>query len=496
MTVKKPGETPTVPSTNPSRRTFVKTSAALGVGFWVAGGVAPKKTYASTLDKVQFGCIGIGGKGSSDSGDAQRTGSVVAVCDIDDEILEKGMAAFTNAKIFHDYREMLDKMGDKIDAVTVSTPDHSHAVAALQAMRMGKHCFCQKPLTHSIEEARLMGDVARESGLVTQMGNQGTSFSILRRSAEMIKQGHIGEVKHVHVWTNRPVWPQGINIKVKESPDPANEKECADWEKRVPQVHWNEWIGPAKKRPFSPEIHPFKWRGFWDFGTGALGDMACHTLNMSFMALNLRNPTSVSAETSGHDKVMYPKWSQIEFEFPELDGRPALGMTWYDGGKMPPAELLMDLPKSRNGDKESLYDSGALIVGTEGTFYSPGDYGADEQGNSGIMKPDGKFVKERRIVLPEGAVVTSPGHFDEFTNAIQGDGSPTSNFPDYAGPLTETILLGNLAVWAAGDKAITWNATDMIATDVPSEAQASVDEMVRHTYHNGYEIREMAAAGK
>ncbi len=484
------------PSTQATRRTFIKTSAAVGVGFWVAGGVAPKKTYASSLDKVQFACIGIGGKGSSDSADAQRTGSVVAVCDIDDDILEKGKAAFTNAESFYDFREMLDKMGDKIDAVTVSVPDHNHAVAALQAMRMGKHCFCQKPMTHSIEEARLMGDLARESGLVTQMGNQGTSESILRRSAAIIQQGHIGEVKHVHVWTNRPVWPQGINMKIKESPDASNEKDCAEWEKRVAQVHWNEWIGPAKKRSFSPEIHPFKWRGFWDFGTGALGDMACHTLNMSFMALNLRNPTSVSAVTSGHDKVMYPKWSQIEFEFPELDGRKAVGMTWYDGGKMPPAELLKNLPKSRSGDKENLYDSAALVIGTEGMFFSPGDYGADEQGNTGIMKPDGTFLKERRIELPKDSVVKSPGHFDEFTNAIQGEGSPMSNFPNYAGPLTETILLGNLAVWAASDQAITWNAADMVATNVPAASQASVDEMVRHAYLNDYSIKEMARSGK
>ena len=464
----------------PTRRRFVKTSAAVGAGFWAAGGVAPKRTYASTLDRVQFGCIGIGGKGSSDSADAKRTGDVVAVCDIDDEILGKGKAAFAGAEQFHDFREMLDKLGDKIDAVTVSTPDHNHAVAALYAMNMGKHCFCQKPLTHSIEEARVMTETARDNKLVTQMGNQGTSFTVLRRSAAMIQRGDIGEVQHVHVWTNRPVWPQGIDVNVPDVPVEDH-------------VHWDEWIGPAKKRGYSPEIHPIKWRGFWDFGTGALGDMACHTLNMSFMALNLRNPTSVSAASSGHDKVMYPKWSQIEFEFPELGGRAALGMTWYDGGKLPPMELLKAMPKQRNGEKEQVYSSGAIIVGTEGTFFSPGDYGADDQGNTGIMKPDGSFVKERRIELPEEAYDVSPGHFDEFTNAVaSGDQhSPASNFPDYAGPLTETILLGNLAVWAASDEPIKWDAENMTASNVPEEAQASVDEMVRHTYHNEYSIEPM-----
>lgn len=476
------------------RRTFLKSSAAIGAGFWAGGGIAPRRTYASKLQAVQFGCIGIGGKGQSDSSDAARTGAVTAVTDIDDAMLEKGKEAFPNAEQFHDYREMLDKMGDKIDAVTVSTPDHTHAVAALAAMRMGKHCFCQKPLTHSIEEARLMGNTAREMGLVTQMGNQGTSFTTLRKSAAIVARGDIGEVQHVHVWTNRPVWPQGIDIQVKESPTEGDADDVKRWNERVSQVHWDEWIGPANRRPYSPEIHPFKWRGFWAFGTGALGDMACHTLNMSFMALNLRNPTSVTAVTSGHDNIMYPKWSQIDFAFPEIDGRPALGMTWYDGGKMPPAELIKDLPKYRDGDRESIYSSGALLVGTEGMFFSPGDYGSDEQGNTGIMRPDGKFIKERRIDVADDEFVNSPGHFDEFTNAIQGGDTPMSNFPDYAGPLTETILLGNLAVWAASDKPVEWDAEKMIASNVPAESKKAVDEMVRHEYHNGYGIHEMEGA--
>ena len=469
----------------PTRRTFVKTSAAIGTGFWVAGGVSPRRTYASSLNKVQFACIGIGGKGSSDSDDAQRTGQVVAVCDIDGTVLEKGALKFSGAQQFFDFREMLDAMGDRIDAVTISTPDHTHAVAAIHAMRLGKHCFCQKPLTHSIEEARVMGELAREKGLVTQMGNQGTAGSILRKSAALIQNGHIGEVKHVHVWTNRPVWPQGIDVQVAEPDVPDT-------------IHWDSWIGPALNRPYSPEIHPFKWRGFWAFGTGALGDMACHTLNMAFMALNLRNPTSVAAVTSGHDKVMYPKWSQIEFEFPELNGRPALGMTWYDGGKMPPVELIKDLPRSGRGDDSSVYNSGALVVGTEGMLFSPGDYGGDEQGNTGIVKPDGSFEKQRRIDLPEDFYKVSPGHFDEFTQGIETSDRllPVSNFPDYAGPLTETILLGNLAVWAASDEAIEWDAETMQASNVPAGSQAAVDEMVRHTYHNGYSIREMSESSR
>jgi predicted dehydrogenase len=479
------------------RRTFLKTTAAFGAGFWVAGGIAPRKTYASSLDKVQFGCIGIGGKGSSDSEDANKYGKVVGFCDIDETILAKGKSSFGDAESFFDYREMLDKLGDKIDAVTVSTPDHTHAVAALHAMYMGKHCFCQKPMTHSIEEARLMSTVARENNLVTQMGNQGTSYTILRRSAAIIKRGDIGQVQHVHVWTNRPVWPQGLDVRIKDAPDANNPREVDEWKRRVAEVHWPEWIGPAAERPFSPEIHPFKWRGLWNFGTGALGDMACHTLNMAFMALNLRNPVSVMAKASPHDGVMYPKSSRIEFEFPELDGRPALKMTWYDGGERPPASLLRQLPKMKSGEREVVYDSAALVVGTEGNFFSPGDYGADEQGNSGILKPDGTFVRESGIELEDGSfTVCEDGHFAEFVRGINGQGVPMSNFPNYAGPLTETILVGNLALWVGGEKRIGWDADNMVASEVPSEHEDAVNRMIHHEYLNGYSIAEMAGASR
>lgn len=465
-----------------TRRTFVKSTAAVGIGFWAAGGVQAKPSR-SALEEIRFGCIGVGGKGSSDSADAnnqERNGSkVVAICDIDDATLGNAKDKFPGAKQFNDYRKMLDEMGDSIDAVTVSTPDHTHAVAAMMAMKMGKHCFCQKPLTHSIEEARLLGITARENNLVTQMGNQGTADSNLRLSAALIRNGIIGQVKEVHVWTNRPVWPQSYGLKVKEAPEPGEEKE---WEERLKQVHWDLWIGPARYRPYSPEIHPFKWRGFWDYGTGALGDMACHTVNMSYMALNLRNPTSVVAKTAPHDRVMYPKWSEIEFEFPELDGRPALKMVWYDGRRMPPRELLQGCPKMGPRDKpeeQQVYDSGALLIGEKGKFFSPGDYGGDVA-NTGIVV-DGEFTNQRRFAR-DVDYTRSPGHFTEFTNAIRGEGTTMSNFPDYAGPLTETILLGNLAVWS-GEK-IEWDAQAMKAKN----ADESVEKMIRHEYHNGYSL--------
>ncbi len=453
-----------------TRRTFVKSTAALGLGLWAAGGVSARPSR-SALEEIGFGCIGIGNKGSEDSADANNTerhGSrVVAVCDIDDETLANDKEKFPGAKQFNDYRKMLEQMDDSIDAVTVSTPDHTHAVAALMAMRMGKHVYCQKPMTHSIEEARMMADVAREKKLMTQMGNQHTANPVLRQSAALIKAGVIGPVREVHIWTDRPVWPQGIGLKVNEPPTPAH-------------VHWNEWIGPAKHRPYSDAYHAFKWRGFWDFGTGALGDMACHTVNMAYMALNLRNPTSVSATTDKHDGNCYPASSVIEYEFPELDGRPALKMTWYDGGKKP-LHLLTDCPKSKDDNgRERIYSSGALLIGDKGKFFSPGDYGG-ESATTGLIV-DGEFTQQLRLDL-KAEYVRSPGHFMELTNAIRGNGKPVSNFDEYAGGLTETTLLGNLSVWTG--KKIEWDASKMVATNMNDE---SVAKMVRHDYLNGFTI--------
>lgn len=453
-----------------NRRNFVKTTAALGLGMWAAGGVSAKPSR-SALEEISFGCIGVGGKGSSDSADANdvsRHGSrVVAACDVDDKALEKVKDKFVGAKHYNDYRKMLDEMGKSIDAVTVSTPDHTHAVAALQAMRMGKHCFCQKPMTHSIEEARMMAKVATEKKIMTQMGNQHTADPILRQSAALIKAGVIGKIKEAHIWTNRPVWPQSNNLKVEEPPVPSH-------------VHWQEWIGPAKFRPYSNAIHPFKWRGFWDFGTGALGDMSCHTLNMAYMALNLRNPTSVEAKTAEHDRICYPSASTIQYEFPELDGRPALTMYWYDGGKKP-LELLKDCPKQKGArDRESIYSSGALLIGEKGKFFSPGDYGGVSQ-HTGVVV-DGEFTQQLRLDM-KAEYVRSPGHFKELTDAIRGGDKPMSNFEGYAGGLTETTLLGNLAVWSG--KKIEWDAEKMVATNSDDE---TVKKLVRHDYQNGYTI--------
>jgi predicted dehydrogenase len=435
-----------------SRRDFLKTTTAAGVGYWVAGGVSPKVSHAA-IETVNFASVGVGGKGDSDSGDAGRSGNMVAICDIDDNTLNKAAAKFPKAEKFNDYRKMLDKLGKSIDAVTVSTPDHMHAPVSVAAMKLGKHVFCQKPMTHSISETRIMGNLARENKLATQMGNQGTASGSLREGAAVARSGVLGTVSAVHVWTNRPIWPQGLSSKdITESDAPSH-------------VHWDEWVGCAEMRPYSSAYHPFKWRGWWDFGTGALGDMACHTLNMPYMALDLKDPVSVQAETSGHNKQTYPGWSVITYEYPANNVRPAVTLVWYDGKKLPPKELFFG---------KNVPSSGALIIGDKGSLFSPGDYAGNFELLGDITKPDVDYPR-------------SPGHFEEWVRAIKGGEPAMSNFPGYASGLTETVLLGNLAVWVAAEpglgKKVMWDAKKMEATNAPEVAHVITPE-----YREGYSV--------
>ncbi|MGN6547472.1 MAG: Gfo/Idh/MocA family protein [Aureliella sp.] len=453
---------------NPSRRTFVKTTAAIGAGYWAAGGVAPRESI-SAIERIQFGCIGVGGKGASDSEDANRAGDVVAITDIDEQTIAKEIKRFkSNPTVFYDFREMLEKMGDKIDAVTVSVPDHSHAVAAATAMKLGKACFCQKPLTRTIWEARRLGDIAKEKGVATQMGNQGSEKSGLREAAARIRGGFIGQPKEVHVWTNRPVWPQGIKRPEGEKP-PAH-------------VHWEQFIGPAQFREYSPAYHPFKWRGFWDFGTGALGDMACHTMNMPFAGCELVNPIAVKATTSGHNKETFPGWSVIEFDFAPTENRDAVKVFWYDGGKKPDANLLKGKWSNDSDTKEftEIKNSGSLIIGEKGKIFSPDDYGAEYYWQTDSKPMDVEFER-------------SPGHFREWVNAIKGGKPAWSNFPEYASKLTEVILLGNLAVWAAGeskgnDEPVSSDRLEWDQKNLKIKGTDAYDAMIKPTYRDGYEV--------
>ncbi len=435
------------------RRRFLKSTALTGVGVFVAGSTTAQESK-SPNERIRFACIGIGGKGASDSGDAKRHGDIVAICDVDDNTLAKASEkSFPTAAKYSDFRKLLDEMGKNVDALTVSIPDHMHAPVTALAMRMGKACYTQKPLTRTIYEARKLGEIAREMNVATQMGNQGTSFPTLRKTAAAIQAGVIGNVSEVHVWTNRPTWAQG-GPRAAEAPAPSH-------------VHWDLWLGPAPERPYAPGYHPHAWRGWWDFGSGALGDMACHTVNMPYMALDLRDPTGVQAETSGHNRDSYPKWSIIKYDFPANGNRPAVTMTWYDGGKTPSPDLFDDVPMSKTG---------VLLIGDKGKLFAAGDY------------------CERGYKLLGGATDVkvefeqSPGHFTEYANAIKGGPPARANFSNYAAPLTETILLGNLAVWAAPEagvqgKKIEWDAKNLKPTNAPE-----VEGIVRPTYRAGYKL--------
>lgn len=441
-----------------SRRTFIKTTAALSAGYWVAGGVAPKASLAAN-EEINFACVGVQGKGASDSDDAARAGKIVAICDIDDKSIAKRQESedFQGAKVFNDYRKMFDELGKSIDAVTVSTPDHTHGVIAAAAMRNNASVYCQKPLTRTIWEARRLSEIAAETGVTTQMGNQGSQESGLREAAAKIQAGLIGDVKEVHVWTNRPVWPQGMPRPKGETP-PAH-------------IHWDDFIGPAEMREYSGAYHPFKWRGFWAFGTGALGDMACHTLNMPFAGCEMINPVSVQATTTGHNLETFPGSSKIKFEFAKLDSRPALDFYWYDGGNKINPDWL---------EGKEMSNSGCLVVGTKGKIYSPDDYGAKYFVLGGAEDKDVDYVR-------------SPGHFREFASCIKSGKQPWSNFENYAGKLTEVILLGNLAVWAAGEskegqKEVSSETLQWDQPNLKVVGNDKFDWLIHPEFREGYEI--------
>lgn len=448
-----------------SRRQFVGGSLAAGavltqacnsfniVPRSVLGG---KPRHIAPSEKLNIAAIGIGGKGHSDLEYAMGE-NVIALCDVDQAYAAKAFALVPGARKYTDYREMIEKEKE-LDAVIVATPDHHHAPASILAMQHGLHVYCQKPLTHTVYEARRMRETAKKYGVVTQMGNQGTSENGLRRAVELIQDGVIGDVTEVHVWTNRPIWPQGMEVKMEEKPVPST-------------LDWKLWLGPTADRPYSDAYLPFKWRGFYDWGTGALGDMACHTANMAFMALNLGYPTSIEAQTAPKPEKAYPAWSIINFQFPARGKMPPVKFVWYDGGKMPPPELSQ-------GAK--FPNSGSLLVGKNGTLFSPNDYGAKF-----VLLPEEKFKGMKEEIakppqrLPHG-LGDDRGHHQEWIKACKGEGKTMSNF-DYAALLTETILLGNVAM-RAGEK-LEWDGEKMRATNT-----RSADKYVKNEYLNGYAV--------
>jgi len=464
-----------------NRRRFLGQSAALtaGVGYFSGTSLAADTKPQSALNALSAGCIGVGGKGGSDTSHIGEQGvAIAALCDVDRDTLTKKGREFADAKQFDDFREMLDKMGDKIDIVTCSTPDHTHAAACVKAMNMGKHVYCQKPMTWSIREARLMRETAQKNGVITQMGNQGSSEDGLREAVEVIRSGAIGDVTEIHIWSNRPVWPQGGGRPAGEDPVPES-------------LNWEAWIGPAPMRPFKEgAYHSFNWRGWVDFGTGALGDMACHTTNMPVRALQLWDPVAVTAIKNPGivEGEQYPASSSLMFEFPERDGLPACKFFWYDGGNLPSDEVLSQTPESfqkrvaqqREGGRKT---SGALLLGSKGTIFSPDDYGAKY-----YLLPEEDFTDYQK---PEPTIARIPykgggdqRHKWEFVQTCKGLYEPgTFSGFDIAGRLTETILVGNLAMRTGEGQRIEWNAKELTSPNLES-----VNEFVGREYRSGWEL--------
>jgi predicted dehydrogenase len=445
-----------------NRRQFIQQTGLAGIGFWVAGGISLGAAKAAN-EKLNIAGIGIGGKGSSDIDQAGNHGNVVAICDIDDNTLNNKAKKFPKAKKYNDFRKMFDEMGKSIDAVTVSTPDHTHAVAAMMAIKMGKHVYCQKPLTHTVREARELRLAARKYKVCTQMGNQGSAENGLREAVEVIQAGAIGPVTEVHVWTNRPIWPQAPKLTKRPESKPVPEN-----------VHWDEWLGPAPERPYASGYHPFAWRGFWDFGTGALGDMACHTANMAFRALKLGYPTSIVAENGEINPETYPGWATITFQFPARGDMPACKLVWHEGHRdgqknLPPKELLHG---------ENPPGSGSLLVGKKGVLYSPDDYGAryfllPKKDFEGYKKPEKRLPRNGK---------GDDGMKAEWVRAIVEDKPEIaySNF-DFAGLLTETILLGNVAMRAG--KKLDWDGENMKFTNAPD-----AEKFLHFEYRKGWTL--------
>jgi predicted dehydrogenase len=444
--------------------------------------------YKSPNEKLNCAAIGAGGKGSSDIGAVGQTENVVALCDVDEKRAANTFNRFPNATRYKDYRQMLDKEGKTIDAVTISTPDHMHAAAAMYCMERQKHVYVQKPLTRTIGEARMLMDAANKYKVATQMGNQGYSNEGTRQVAEIVWAGEIGNVTEVHAWTDRPLWPQGVT----QPPPPTTVP---------PTLDWDLWLGIADQRPFTtggPDYskwgdfyQPFNWRGFYDFGCGALGDMACHILGASNLALRLGTPTSVECiMKEGTSDIQFPKKSTIRFDFPARGSMPAMKLFWYDGlGQtpeipgVPKGELLGDLPyipreegappPPRTGFVGGVFDynkyqevvaspnkkfptpDGSVFIGDKGIL-TTGTYGEDTR-----LLP---VEKMKDFKMPAPLLTRSPGHYRDWIRACKGGEPSCSNF-NIAAPFVEWMLLGVIALRVPGK--VTYDPVKMKVTSHP-----------------------------
>lgn len=438
-----------------SRRYFMMGSAATvaGCATNTTRSAAPAKRSVSPNEKLNIAGIGVGGKGGSDV-DSVNSENIVALCDVDDAYAAKVYGRYPNAKTYRDYRVMLEKEKD-IDAVIIATPDHQHAIIAMAAIQLGKHVFCQKPLTHSVYEARVLAKAAKDAGVATQMGNQGQATEEARVLCELIQDDAIGKVREIHGWSNRfpRISARGMARPEGSSPVPDS-------------LDWDLWLGPAPSRPFVARTYqPFIWRGWWDFGCGVLGDIGCHNFSAIFKALNLGAPASVEAISTASqcppevNTESAPVASMVHYDFPADGKRPALTLTWYDGGMMPrrPDELE-EGRKFGGGD-------GMLYVGDKGKMLNH------------RLIPEAAMKEYGR---PPKTLPRSPGHYEEWIDACKGGEPAGSNF-DFAGPLTEAVLLGNISIRT--QRKLFWDAASMTITNVPE-----ANEYVNPPYRDGWSL--------
>ena len=449
-----------VVSKKKSRREFVSTSAAAVAGMtFLPGHVISGFGHIAPSDKLNIAGVGIGGMGKNNIANVAKTENIVALCDVDwREPANAVFKTYPGAKQYKDFRVMLDKQKD-IDAVIVATADHTHAVISLEAMKRKKHVFTQKPLTHTVYEARVLAKAAKEYKVATQMGNQGQATDGPRRLREMIWDGVIGPIREVHVWTDRPnnglfktYWPQGVNRPGDTPPVPG-------------ELDWDLFVGPAPMRPYHPAYHPFSWRGWWDFGTGALGDIGCHSLDPIFRALKLKYPTSIQAVSTLGNGDSYPLASIVRYEFPSREDLPPVTLTWYDGGMRP-----MQIPELEENMKMGA--GGTLFVGDKGKIL-----------DSTILP----VSLRNSYKAPTPYIPSSPGHEEEWIAACKG-GKPAGSDFEWAGPLTETVLLGNIAIRkelkeTLSGKLLKFDPEKFSFPDIPE-----ADQFLQTTYREGWSL--------
>jgi predicted dehydrogenase len=424
-----------------NRREFLRSSVAVGAASLSAGLL---RSAHSANERLHVGVIGVAGQGAYDLREVDKAGAaIVALCDVDENRAKEARQQYPGAKFHTDFRRLLDQKG--LDAVVIATPDHTHAPATLRALRAGLHVYCEKPLTHTVAEARLVAETAGRQKRVTQMGTQIHAGSNYRRVVELVQSGAIGPVREVHVWCDK-AWTGGN--RPKETPP-------------VPRgLHYDLWLGPAPFRPYHPTYIPFFWRGWWDFGGGTLADMACHYLDLPFWALGLRHPESVAAEGSPVHPESAPEWLIVHYEFAARGSLPPVKLTWYHGNRRPQLFADAKLPSWGNG---------VLFVGEKGMLLA--DYGHYK------LLPEDKFDG---FTPPTPSIPDSIGHHREWVEACKTGGPTTCNFA-YGGALTETVLLGNVA-YRSG-RSFHWDADNLRAVHEPK-----ADRFLHKEYRNPWTL--------